>query len=397
MKSHSSLRRVGVAAVVVSAGSLVAVASAVQYHAVDLGTLGGSNVAAWALNQDGVVVGQSAAPDTDFFRGFVWDGSMSELAQAGAGAQNVAFAVNDAAAIAGVSYNLGDIAGQAIVWSGGGSSVLGNFAARDINAAGVVAGAQTLAGAGGFHDTQAVVASGGTTTPLGTLGGSFSAAQALNTSGWVVGTSTDTGGTPRAFLVAGDGMTDLGTLGGAWAQAADLSETGFVVGVSATAGGAAHAFRYTLDADGTVLTRTDLGDLGSGNSHAYGVNSAGQVVGTSDWRAFLWDGANLLDLNTLVLEDGWELTHAVAINDAGLIAGRGRFHGQPRAFLLVPAACGADLDGDGQVDLADLSILLANFGTLSGATHEMGDLNGDGAVDLADLSALLVEYGAPCD
>ena len=51
-----------------------------------------------------------------------------------------------------------------------------------------------------------------------------------------------------------------------------------------------------------------------------------------------------------------------------------------------------DLDGDGDVDLADLAILLAHYG-MSGAGYEDGDLDGDGDVDLADLSTLLANYG----
>jgi hypothetical protein len=56
---------------------------------------------------------------------------------------------------------------------------------------------------------------------------------------------------------------------------------------------------------------------------------------------------------------------------------------------LVPA----DLDGDGDVDLADLAQLLGYYGTPSGATYEQGDLDGDGDVDLADLAELLGNYG----
>lgn len=52
-----------------------------------------------------------------------------------------------------------------------------------------------------------------------------------------------------------------------------------------------------------------------------------------------------------------------------------------------------DTDGDGDVDLADLSRLLSNFGTLSGATRSDGDFDGDGDVDLSDLSALLGHFG----
>ena len=52
-----------------------------------------------------------------------------------------------------------------------------------------------------------------------------------------------------------------------------------------------------------------------------------------------------------------------------------------------------DLDGDGDVDLADLAQLLGNYGTTSGATYEDGDLDGDGDVDLSDLAELLGHYG----
>ncbi|MEP0847390.1 MAG: hypothetical protein HRF50_11315 [Phycisphaerae bacterium] len=52
-----------------------------------------------------------------------------------------------------------------------------------------------------------------------------------------------------------------------------------------------------------------------------------------------------------------------------------------------------DLDGDGCVNLADLSQLLTNYGQTSGAQPEDGDIDGDGDVDLADLSSLLTNYG----
>jgi hypothetical protein len=48
-----------------------------------------------------------------------------------------------------------------------------------------------------------------------------------------------------------------------------------------------------------------------------------------------------------------------------------------------------DLDGDGDVDLNDLAILLASYGVDGG-----GDLDGDGDTDLADLAILLANYGS---
>jgi hypothetical protein len=58
--------------------------------------------------------------------------------------------------------------------------------------------------------------------------------------------------------------------------------------------------------------------------------------------------------------------------------------------------CPGDLDGDNDVDLSDLSALLANYGITGGAAYEDGDLDGDGDVDLSDLSALLSVYGTTC-
>lgn len=50
-----------------------------------------------------------------------------------------------------------------------------------------------------------------------------------------------------------------------------------------------------------------------------------------------------------------------------------------------------DLDQDGDVDLADLSTLLAAYGR-----GPAGDLNGDGVTDLSDLAIMLSQYGLFC-
>lgn len=54
-----------------------------------------------------------------------------------------------------------------------------------------------------------------------------------------------------------------------------------------------------------------------------------------------------------------------------------------------------DLDGDGDVDLADLGILLAAFDTVDGdpSYDPAADIDGDGDVDLADLGTLLAAFG----
>ncbi len=63
---------------------------------------------------------------------------------------------------------------------------------------------------------------------------------------------------------------------------------------------------------------------------------------------------------------------------------------------LIYSSCQGDIDGDGDVDLSDLGIVLSGFGTPSGATLETGDLDGDGDVDLSDLGIVLARYGQPC-
>lgn len=64
------------------------------------------------------------------------------------------------------------------------------------------------------------------------------------------------------------------------------------------------------------------------------------------------------------------------------------------AALAGHAPGAGDLDGDGDVDQADLGILLANYGQ-SVPPGTSGDLDGDGDVDQSDLGVLLASFG--CD
>jgi hypothetical protein len=59
--------------------------------------------------------------------------------------------------------------------------------------------------------------------------------------------------------------------------------------------------------------------------------------------------------------------------------------------------CWGDLDGDWDIDLSDLAILLSKYGMTEGAVYADGDLDADGNVDLTDLAALLAVYGTTCD
>jgi formylglycine-generating enzyme required for sulfatase activity len=58
-------------------------------------------------------------------------------------------------------------------------------------------------------------------------------------------------------------------------------------------------------------------------------------------------------------------------------------------------SCDGDIDGDGQVSGADLSVVLAGWGPCAAGSSCAGDITGDGTVNGTDLTALLAGWG-PC-
>ena len=96
---------------------------------------------------------------------------------------------------------------------------------------------------------------------------------------------------------------------------------------------------------------------------------------------------------------GFELGGTVGQADAMQLATGGAFElvgGFWAVALVGGTPCTGDLNGDGIIDISDLAMLLANFGTLAGATFEDGDSDGDGDVDIGDLAALLSNFGVSC-
>jgi hypothetical protein len=66
------------------------------------------------------------------------------------------------------------------------------------------------------------------------------------------------------------------------------------------------------------------------------------------------------------------------------------------AYEFQGETCFGDLDGDYDIDLADLATLLAHYET-TGTVYTDGDLDRDEDVDLSDLAALLAVYGTTCE
>lgn len=223
----------------------------VQYRGrvTGLGTLGGTDSYATAINGAGTVTG-GALDGSNRWRAFRWrrETGMEDLGTLG-GASSLAIAINQAGRIAGYA----DVAD------------------------------------GSFH---AFVHDGVKMTDLGTLGGPTSYAAGINDNGAVVGAAQLANGYRRAFLwTTADGMRDLGTLGGRISVATAINDTGMVVGAAETADRKWHAFLH----DGGKMI--DLGAMiGKGQSFATGINAAGDVVGTVRFR----DDAPL----TFVYKDG---------------------------------------------------------------------------------------------
>jgi hypothetical protein len=62
----------------------------------------------------------------------------------------------------------------------------------------------------------------------------------------------------------------------------------------------------------------------------------------------------------------------------------------------INCLCAGDTNGDGIVDLADLSELLSTFGTQCPCPNPCVDVNGDEQIDIADLGILLSQFGGVC-
>ena len=69
------------------------------------------------------------------------------------------------------------------------------------------------------------------------------------------------------------------------------------------------------------------------------------------------------------------------------------------ALNAVSGFCLGDLDGNAEVNVQDLLVLLANWGPCESSIPCKGDLNGDGVIDVLDLLLLLANWGScqkPC-
>jgi len=312
---------------------------------IDLGTLGGFNSTAYAINDAGQVTG-NAQLAINASHAFVSDGTtMRDLGSLGGDSTGVA--INPCGLVAGNSWVVPPPFGFQHAFRSDGTTMtdlgtLGGFnsTAYAINSAGQVTGTANTSTA--TNATHAFLSDGTTMRDLGSLGAD-STGVALNESGQVAGSSWVVPpplGFQHAFLSDGTTLTDLGTLGGFNSTAFAINSAGQVTGNAQLAINASHAFV----SDGTTMT--DLGSLG-GDSTGLSINSSGQVTGfislgpppfgTQHGFLYVPGSPGMVDLNSLIPPgSGWELLRGVAINDAGQITGIGIINNQTHAFLMSP-------------------------------------------------------------
>jgi probable HAF family extracellular repeat protein len=189
-----------------------------------------------------------------------------------------------------------------------------------------------------FPDLEPVVWKDGHIIDLGTFGGNFGQANAINDRGQVVGFATNTISTPvsiaafgcdvdlavptqtRAFIWEGGSIQDLGTLGGTDSCAVLINQHGQVAGYSFTDSSSNPPVHPFLWHHGTMR---DLGTLGGTFALTFALNNRGEVAGLSFLAGdsvchpFLWRRGELSDLGTL----GGDTGIAESLNDAGDVVG----------------------------------------------------------------------------
>jgi len=291
---------------------------------INLGTLGGYESASAWVNGQGQVAGSSTNNVTDPYslvyllfggtsngtqnRAFVWDkrNKMQDLGTLG-GPDASAMAMNERGQIAGLSY-INDMPNAAsgiptvdpFLWEDGRMIDLGSLGgtfglAGDMNNGGQVIGDSNLPGDVTQHG---FIWDRGRLKDIGTLGGTWSSANALNEAGHVVGQATIATGDYHAYIWERGVMTDLGALPGfddtTCIGAFGINSHDQVVGQAVQnlcAGPDAHAFLWE---DGDMIDVNDVVAPGSNLTlnEIEKINDRGEMFGigtltNGENRAFL--------------------------------------------------------------------------------------------------------------
>src|SRR6266540_2605107 len=184
----------------------------------------------------------------------------------------------------------------------------------------------------------AAAGGGYTITDLGTFGGTYSVASAVNDNGIVVGQAEYPNGDAHAFLYGGAlPLTDLMTLGGSFSDATDVNSNKEVVGDAADSADHDQSFRWP--GGGSLQLIPTLGGLGG---FALAVNDGGVIVGdadtaTGELHVYMYDGS-LTDVSLFLAPLGATVSVVADINASKEIVGQAVLSSfvHARAFRWTP-------------------------------------------------------------
>ncbi len=351
-------RLIALSALLLGALLLSPASYAVPYNLQVLQSLSGTgNSSAYALNDNGTVVGQSYNSSSDRLESVYWSGGNAQsLGVTGSGR-----GINNSGTIVGETgnLNLGSPNGQAYSYTtSGGVVLLGTLggaysSAYDINEGSVITGVSQTP-SGDSRGSQGFVYENGVMTSLGTVSSptGYSRGHGINDSGQITGRASqiDFQGSEKhmTYWDAVGTLNIYDTSGGTYSTGQQINNNGIIVG-NGFSGNTNTQFGMVWDTDGNLLNVFD--SLGGNGSRAWSLNDEGVIVGylvsNNAQRAMVsYDGVNMVDLNTLVdlSETGFmSLDEAYDINASGQIVGVGTLSdGSRGAFIItavpVPAA-----------------------------------------------------------
>ena len=307
-----------------------------EYEIINLGS-----GLSYGINDRGQVVGRSGSHATLFSGTGTWNIDLGTLS----GTSSTAYDINNVGQIVGSARNaVGEDRATIFSGSGLGNIDVGQGKISSINNFGQNVG--TSNGRATFFSSD-----GASNYDLGTLGGLFSSATAINDQGTIVGSAflagNATSHATRFNLISGLGNYDLGTLGGPSSEANDINNLGTIIGRATTSGSSDPVATQFTD---TGSNNNSLGTLGESQSNAMGINERGQIVGsaftpspltTSDFIVVEGSPVELTSLAaTSATAQGIseiQIINRGTINNWGQIAAIGTVAGQgTRALLLNP-------------------------------------------------------------